>query len=130
MAGLFALSSVSNPPTFADQPSDKLIHGMLYAGLGSLSLRAVVARRWRDITARRSVDALLIAVAYGAFDEFHQSFVSGRESEFADLIADTAGAAIAVVVLWLWGILTVKNTEGIPNTAYRKPNPKGDDPTL
>ena len=130
MAGLFALSSISNPPAVPGEPSDKFLHGILYAGLGSVSLRAVVDRRWSQVTARRVVDAVLIAMAYGAFDEFHQSFVSGRESEFADLIADAAGAAIAVVVLWLWGILTVKNTEGISNTGYRKPNPKGDDPTL
>ena len=129
MAGLFALSSISNPPVIPGQPSDKLIHAVLYAGLGSVSLRAVVDRRWSRITARRVLDAVLIAVAYGAFDEFHQSFVAGRESDFADVMADTLGAVMAAVPLWLWGILLVKKTGGIPNTEYRKPNAKDDGTT-
>lgn len=114
MAGLFALSSVSNPPALPGEPSDKLVHAVLYAGLGSVSLRAVVDRRWSRITARRALDAVLIAVAYGAFDEFHQSFVAGRQSDLADLIADASGAVTSAVALWLWGILWRKspgNTE-------------------
>lgn len=116
MAGLFALSSVSNPPALPGEPSDKLVHAVLYAGLGSVSLRAVVDRRWSQITARRVLDAVLIAVAYGAFDEFHQSFVAGRQSDFTDVIADAGGAVTAAVALWLWGILWVKKTEGIANS--------------
>jgi len=126
MAGLFALSSVSNPPTFPGEPSDKLIHGMLYAGLGVVCLFAVVDRHWRQITVRCGVDAVLIVVAYGTFDEFHQSFVTGRESDFADLMADVAGAATAVFALWLWGILSIKKRDGIPSTEYRIPNSTSD----
>jgi len=123
MGVLFGFSSVQNPPAVPGEPSDKLIHGLLYAGLGGVSLRAVVDRRWDRVSARRVIDAVLIAVAYGGFDEFHQSFVTGRQSDFADLSADTAGAAAAAVVLWLWGILSRrKSTRRIPNTEYRIPN--------
>lgn len=109
MAGLFALSSISNPPTVPGEPSDKFIHGMLYAGLGSVSLRALIDRRWSHITARRVVEAVLISMAYGAFDEFHQSFVAGRQSDVADVVADSVGAAAAAVALWVWGILRRSN---------------------
>ena len=125
MGVLFALSSVQNPPPVPGEPSDKLIHGLLYAGLGGVSLRAVVDRRWDRVTARRVIDAVLIAVAYGGFDEFHQSFVSGRQSEFADLSANAAGAAAAAVVLWLWGILRRRNKEGRQNTENRIQNADG-----
>jgi VanZ family protein len=108
MAALFVLSSLSNPPVIPGEPSDKWTHALLYAGLGSVSLRAVVDRRWSHITARRVLDAVLVAVAYGTFDEFHQSFVAGRESDVADVMADTVGAAMAAVALWLWGILVRK----------------------
>jgi len=115
MGVLFALSSIQNPPPVPGEPSDKLIHGLLYAGLGGVSLRAVVDRQWDRVTARRVIDAVLIAVAYGGFDEFHQSFVAGRQSDVADLSANTAGAAAAAIVLWLWGILrrriTIRNSE-------------------
>jgi VanZ family protein len=33
---------------------------------------------------------------YGLSDEWHQSFVVGRESDFADWVADTSGAALAI----------------------------------
>ena len=38
-------------------------------------------------------------MAYGATDEWHQSFVPGRSTELADWIADTAGAAGAPLPL-------------------------------
>jgi VanZ family protein len=125
MGVLFAFSSVQNPPAVPGEPSDKLIHGLLYAGLGGVSLRAVVDRRWDRVSARRVIDAVLIAVAYGGFDEFHQSFVTGRQSDFADLSANTAGAATAAVVLWLWGILRRRNKEGRQNTENRIQNADG-----
>jgi VanZ family protein len=122
MGVLFSFSSVQNPPAVPGEPSDKLVHGLLYAGLGSVSLRAVVDGQWDRVTARRVIDAVLIAVAYGGVDEFHQSFVTGRESDFADLAANTVGAAAAAVVLWLWGILRRRNKEGIQNTENRIQN--------
>jgi VanZ family protein len=112
MAGLFALSSISNPPAFPGvEPSDKMIHAALYAGLGAVCLRAVADRRWNQITARRVIDAVLMAIAYGAFDEFHQSLVAGRQSDVADLVADSLGAAVAAIALWLWGILSMKRED-------------------
>jgi VanZ family protein len=36
----------------------------------------------------------IAASAYGVSDEFHQSFVAGRDSEVLDWVADTVGAAV------------------------------------
>ena len=46
MAFIFALSSISHPPPLPGQ-SDKLLHGLLYGGLGALFARAVAGRRGR-----------------------------------------------------------------------------------
>jgi hypothetical protein len=48
--------------------------------------------------------AVLIVSAFGATDEWHQSFVPGRDCDVFDWLADTAGAALAVTlyVKWTW----------------------------
>ena len=49
-----------------------------------------------------------LAALYGASDEWHQSFVPGREVSALDLAADTAGAAIAAVALRAWAIIRAR----------------------
>jgi VanZ family protein len=47
---------------------------------------------------------MLAASAYGAIDEFHQSFVPGRDCNVWDWLADTLGAflgALAVMLLMI-----------------------------
>lgn len=43
--------------------------------------------------------AFLLAAAYGAVDEYHQTFVSGRTGSPIDVGIDATGAAIAVLLL-------------------------------
>jgi VanZ family protein len=47
---------------------------------------------------RALVAAAAIAFAYAISDEFHQSFVEGRDSDPVDVLVDTAGIATAT---WL-----------------------------
>lgn len=91
--GIFALSSMSNPPTPPPFPySDKVAHYLLFAVLALLFRRAFEQNRgWMPI--RASWAAFLLTVLYGALDEFHQSFVPNRNVEVADWIADVLGAA-------------------------------------
>jgi VanZ family protein len=42
--------------------------------------------------------AAVIASAFGATDEVHQSFVPGRNADVADWVADTLGAAVGALV--------------------------------
>lgn len=56
-------------------------------------------RGWRWSWA---LTALFIAVGYSALDEIHQAFVASRTASPYDSLLDSAGAAFATVVLWLW----------------------------
>lgn len=79
--------------------ADKFGHAVLYAVLaGTVILALVPALPGRPLQAGLLI--VLFCLLYGISDEFHQSFVPGREPSSGDLLADTAGAA-AAVALWL-----------------------------
>jgi VanZ family protein len=77
--------------------SDKLAHGGWFFLLALLAWRA--ARDGEGWPRRRRIVGLLVgAVLWGVSDEWHQSFVPGRAVEAADLLADVAGAALALAL--------------------------------
>jgi VanZ family protein len=93
-------------------PSDKRLHFMAYAGLAGLLAVVLMLRNDRsERPAKRirpvlfwSLVALAVAVAFGLVDEATQPW-TGRDFEWADWWADicgaTAGAAVAVLAIWL-----------------------------
>jgi VanZ family protein len=108
-AVIFILSSISQPPSLPQIVTDKDLHGGLYGGFALVVLRAL-ARRWERVTLLTALGAIVAAILYGISDEFHQSFVPGRTSDVADVIADGTGAAVAVVVAWLVARFGVRST--------------------
>ncbi len=89
---IFAFSSIPSLNTGLgvwDLVLRKLAHAAVFAVLAVLILRAV----------GRVVPAFLGASAYAATDEFHQSFVTGRQASARDWAVDTAGAAIGLIVV-------------------------------
>ena len=54
--------------------------------------------RWRR---REGVESLLLAAAYSLTDEFHQIFVPGRTASLVDSGIDTAGAALALALIYM-----------------------------
>jgi VanZ family protein len=104
MAGIFVASSLSNPPVPSDVP-DYSLHETAYFGLTLLVIRALARGRWRNVTVGVLIAACVIAVAYGATDEVHQSFVPERHPEWRDLRSDAIGAGVAAAVVKLWDII-------------------------
>lgn len=77
---------------------DKLAHVVEYGILGFL-----LARAWRATLAGssplvRGLVGIGCGIALGAIDEYHQSFVRGRDANGWDLLADTAGVTLAQLV--------------------------------
>jgi VanZ family protein len=76
-------------------------HFFVYAGLAFWWWRALSGGRRADKVSLAA--AFAISVLYGASDEFHQSFVPGRDASWLDLLTDTAGAAVALWLIWRKG---------------------------
>jgi len=101
MAVIFAASSVPHLDTTSSGISDKTLHVWTYGALGALLVRALAGAAWTGVTSRVAGLAWVIAVAWGALDEWHQSIVPGRSLSSRDLVADAIGAALAVAVVLL-----------------------------
>ena len=104
MAAIFALSSQAALPGSSLSP-DWVQHGIAYAGLALVALRATSGGRWSGVGARALLLAWAIATIYGVTDEWHQSFVPGRMADVRDVVADAAGAALGLAGAWAWSII-------------------------
>lgn len=78
---------------------DKLAHFGVFGLLGTTIARLETARRWPLIGA---LWAIVIVSAYGFGDEWLQSFTPDRSMEYDDWVADTLGAAMAVILYLRW----------------------------
>jgi VanZ family protein len=93
MSFIFFLSSESDPlPTVTHLFWDKALHATGYSLLAALVVRACTGEGWPWGLAW--IMGIVAASAYGVTDEFHQSFVVGRDSEVLDWVADTVGGAV------------------------------------
>ncbi|NWF39173.1 VanZ family protein [Mariprofundus sp. NF] len=82
---------------------DKFIHAGAYALMAFLFWRAgwiYVSDYARFTPAFLAFSAVLFAALYGASDEWHQSFVAGRDASFLDWLADLFGALLLTLTLW------------------------------
>ncbi len=104
MAALFVLSAQPVLPGASLTP-DWVQHGVAYAGLGLVTLRAFSGDRLARVGAGTALAAWLVAAVYGVSDEFHQSFVPDRMADLRDVVADAIGAALGVGLGWAWGII-------------------------
>ena len=99
---IFALSAT---PNLRVAQADDLDFILRKAGhMAAFGILAVLL--WRALTraaVRRGVAwSFVLTVAYAGSDEFHQSFTAGRHASGVDVGIDSAGAAIALVVLAVW----------------------------
>lgn len=101
MAFIFVLSSIPGstftPLSFpyAHMVAHLLLFGMLYY----LGYRAFKHQHYSRFVSEFSLlITLLFVMAYGASDEYHQSFTPGRSDELKDFIFDLS-AAVAVLLI-------------------------------
>jgi VanZ family protein len=104
MGVIFTLSAIPSLESPLEPSHDfimrKLAHMTEYAILTAALFRAL-----RIHTARKALALLiaaLMAILYGFSDEWHQTFVAGRQPSLRDVGLDTLG--IAGVSIWLRSI--------------------------
>jgi VanZ family protein len=97
LAVIFWLSSLSQVPG-AHYVWDKALHVCGYAGLGVLALRAFHGGLVRPRLAP-TLAAGACVVLWGISDEYHQSFVPGRDASVLDVVADAVGFALSVAIV-------------------------------
>jgi VanZ family protein len=106
MITIFFFSSLpsSEMPNFGgwDLLVKKGGHATVYS---LLALAFAYAFRW---DARHFFLAWILATLYAISDEFHQSFVSGRNAWWVDVALDSTAAALA---LWLAARWKIKNDQ-------------------
>jgi VanZ family protein len=105
---IFTLSSMSGLPAPPSGFTDKHAHFVIYAVLCALLVWGLTNRAPGRTTWSVAAVAAVLATLYGASDEWHQSFVPGREVSALDLAADAIGAALAAVGLRAWAIIRAR----------------------
>lgn len=76
----------------------KSAHIVEYGILGILIYRALLSEGVKRGEA--ILYAVLLCGFYGTTDEFHQSFTPGREPRIRDILIDTIGALVAILIVW------------------------------
>jgi VanZ family protein len=80
--------------TYFFLPTRKIAHIAVYFILAILVMYTLKEFKVKDIL----YYSLLICYLYALSDEFHQLFVIGRSGEFKDVIIDTLGSILAIII--------------------------------
>jgi VanZ family protein len=98
---------------------DKVLHAGEYFWFGALLARALWMSGLK--LGRAAWAAIVLGVAFGVTDEFHQTFVPGRQgNDPGDLTADTLGSALGA------GALALAGRRLVHARAVRSSGPAGD----
>jgi VanZ family protein len=102
MGVIFILSAQPSLPHYPDTLLDlilkKAAHMIEYGILASLLWRAL-SRGQGSLSRSAWVTAFVVSVLYAASDEYHQTFVPGRNGTPVDVGIDTVGALIALLIV-------------------------------
>ena len=96
---IFYVSGISKPLPDVDIPFfDKLLHISEYGPFAILACRAFRKSSRKLVFENFKILAVLVSIAYGISDEFHQAFVSGRIFSGFDMMADSIGGILGAFI--------------------------------
>ncbi len=102
MIAIFVASSRRVPKSVTSLGvSDVFLHAGVYAVLGLLLARAIGfggrAAGWRGLVLLPTI----VGALYGCSDEWHQSFVPGRDPSGVDIVSDAVGSLLGAAFWWV-----------------------------
>lgn len=77
-------------------PIRKTAHFSIYLVLGILT--TLLLKEYNIENKKQILFAILICLLYATSDEIHQLFVPGRSGEIRDVLIDTAGSSLGVLI--------------------------------
>jgi VanZ family protein len=80
--------------------SDKIEHfGAFFILAVLLNLALIYQRKSYFLFKNSSIATIVITLSYGAIDEIHQLFISGRSADIRDWLADSTGVIVGILFL-------------------------------
>lgn len=99
MAVIFRSSAIPGDSMgWLEPPFDKVVHCFTYAALSVFFCMWFSNARWDKKPLLWGGVCALMCAAFGALDEFHQSFVPGRDVSLGDIGADFVGGVLGAAV--------------------------------
>ncbi|SDI35525.1 VanZ like family protein [Planococcus glaciei] len=89
----------------------KNAHFFIYLILGILVIHA--SRGSGSHSFKRIGLAVGICILYALSDEFHQLFIDGRSGEFRDVLIDSSGASLGIILYWFAGKMLRRNKQNV-----------------
>jgi VanZ family protein len=121
MALIFVLSSRPPPePVVSLGVKDSWLHLVEYGVLGFLVARLVSAASGTRSHLAPVVVGALVGTLYGLSDEWHQSFVPGRDASASDAVMDAVGSTLgALLHAGVARIIAARRTPAEPRPGAR-----------
>ena len=102
---IFHLSAQSHPletmELLQKTNMDKILHIAEYAIFAFLIAKAISISFTRTSAVKMVLAVCVIGVLYAVSDEYHQSFVPCRNSDYFDTVADSVGIMLGAATMWL-----------------------------
>lgn len=96
-------------------PLRKCAHATEYAILAILIIFTLNSFWGKNYSIKKIFIAIIVCCIYSLTDEYHQSFVMGRTSQFTDCLIDTLGS-----IIMCCGYTIVKKLSKLKNQKYKK----------
>lgn len=77
---------------------DKVLHFIAYGFIAFCFCFWVRSKRWKSSPIKYGFIVLMLIFILGLVDEWHQSFVPGRQVSMMDVLADVLGGATAIFI--------------------------------